>query len=140
MLTRLQLPTLWNINWSLIHVNIETGPPTQKEKERKCQDPQLCQMLYVNPISYWTRRNENLPWFTNSEGVLALPAMACGSRIWLVVLIEDMLPWDWTALFSISHVLVVQKSSEILGFFNVRPWFFNPFDGASTEVVNVGLV
>jgi len=43
--------------------------------------------------------------------------------------------WDWIViLWSISHVLVLQKSSdEALSFFTIFPWILSPFDGSSTS-------
>jgi hypothetical protein len=80
----------------------------------------------------------NSPWFTNSFGLLLLPA-ACWSLDWATVLIEDMLLCDWIPLFSISWALVLQKSSDRLAFLTERPWILNRLEGSSTAVIGVGL-
>lgn len=54
----------------------------------------------------WIQRRR--PRFTNSEGLLKLPWPPWESRAWFNVPIDEMLPCDWTALLSISRVLVVQ--------------------------------
>lgn len=84
--------------------------------------------------------SEYLPWFTNSEVVVAPPAPLLGSIVWLLVLIDEILPCDITALFSISSVLVVQKSSDMLGFLTVWAWLDSPFGGVSTKVIGLGLL
>lgn len=93
---------------------------------------------------FWFHRRK--PWFTNSEG-LVMRAPLLGSRVWLIVLIDEMLPCDWTALLSISNVLLVQKSSEMLGcFLAARPWFAILFGGGggggggSSTSMDLGLV
>ena len=78
------------------------------------------------------------PWFTNSFGLLLLPA-ACWSLDWATVLIEDKLLCDWIPLFSISWALVLQKSSDRLAFLTERPWILNRLEGSSTAVIGVGL-
>lgn len=55
------------------------------------------------------------------------------------ILIDETLLWDCIALYSKSHVLVLQKSSDMLGLFTARPCIFNPFDGSSTAIIGVGL-
>lgn len=80
--------------------------------------------------------NFNSPWFTNSVGLL-VPAEV---EVLLVKLIEDMLLCDWSVLLSISQVLVLQKSSDTLGFFTKRPWILNPLDGSSTATISGGLL
>lgn len=90
--------------------------------------------------SQWkSESSKNWPWFTNSDG-LALRAAALGSRVWLIVLIDDMLPCDWTALLSISNVLLVQKSSDLLSFLSVRPGFDDNLFGGSFTVTGFGFV
>lgn len=74
----------------------------------------------------------NLPWFTNSEWLLVLPVPLYWLRHWFEILIDDTLPWDWRALLSISHVLVLQKSSDISFLFSVCPWTFRPFSSSTT--------
>lgn len=91
-------------------------------------------------IKQWQNKLINLPWFINSELLLELPTPLKWVRDWFEVLIDDTLLWDWTVLLSISHVLVLQKSSDTLGFFTIRPWILNPFDGSSTAIIGVGLV
>lgn len=83
----------------------------------------------------WFQRRR--PWLTNSEGLLVLPVW--GSGFWLEVLIDEMLLCDWTVLLSISCVLVLQKSSDMLVFLSVRPWTLCPFAGSSKVVVRLGL-
>jgi hypothetical protein len=51
-----------------------------------------------------------------------------------------MLLCDWSVLLSISQVLVLQKSSDTLGFFTKRPWILNPLDGSSTATISGGLL
>jgi hypothetical protein len=80
--------------------------------------------------------NYNSPWFTNSVGLLVLAEV----EVLLVKLIEDMLLCDWSVLLSISQVLVLQKSSDTLGFFTKRPWILNPLDGSSTATISGGLL
>lgn len=79
-----------------------------------------------------------IPWFTNSGGLLE--ELPWGTTAWLVRLVEDILPCDWTALLSISCVLVVQKSSDVLGLSTGLPTIITPFDGASTVVTSTGLL
>jgi len=79
----------------------------------------------------------SIPWFTNSDGLLE--ELAWATTAWLVRLVEDILPCDWTALLSISCVLVVQKSSDVLGLSTALPCFVNPVDGTST-VTSAGLL
>jgi len=62
----------------------------------------------------------NLPRLTNSGGLLVLPALQQGSSGWFNVLIDERLPWECTALLSISPALVLQKSSDMLEFFTDR--------------------
>jgi len=81
------------------------------------------------------------PWFTNSVGwVLLLEEPAWETTAWFVRLAEEMLPCDWTALLSISCVLVVQKSSDELGFLTTLLCVANPFDGTSTVGLSEGLL
>lgn len=82
----------------------------------------------------------NLPWFINSEELLTLPATLLLLRVRFNVLIDEMLRWDWMVLLSKSHVLVLQKPSDMLGFLTTRPWILNPLDGSSTAIIGVGLV
>lgn len=78
-----------------------------------------------------------LPWFTNSFGLLLLPA-ACWSLGCAAVLIEDILCRDCRALFSISCGLELQKSSDKWRLFTERPWILKPFEGSSTAIMGVG--
>jgi hypothetical protein len=80
----------------------------------------------------------NLPWFTNSFGLLLLP-VPCWSLDCATVLIEDKLLCDWIPLLSISWALVLQKSSDKLAFLTERPWILNRLEGSSTAVIGVGL-
>lgn len=91
---------------------------------------------------YSTRfdKRGNLPWFTNSEELLTLPATLLWLRVRFDVLIDEMLRWDWMVLLSKSHVLVLQKPSDMLGFLTTRPWILSPLDGSSTAIIGVGLV
>lgn len=86
------------------------------------------------------KQEGNLPWFTNSEGLLALPPTLLWLSVRFDVLIDEMLRWDWMVLLSKSHVLVLQKPSDMLGFLTTRPWILNPLDGSSTAIIGVGLV
>lgn len=83
-----------------------------------------------------TRYKENLPWLMNSEWLLLLFPVPLNwlRRLWFDTLIEEMLLWDWIVLLSISHVLVLQKSSDMLCFFTNRPWILSPFEGSSTAM------
>ena len=74
----------------------------------------------------------NLPWFTNSVGLLVLP---WGSRGGIDVLIDETL-----LCVSISQVLLLQKSSEMLAFLTVWPRILSPLDGLSTAIISGGLV
>lgn len=84
-------------------------------------------------------KDEGLPWFTNSEGALALDAAPWGARIWFDVLIDEMLPCDSMALLSMSQVLVVQKSSDIFGLVSFWLWILKPFVGSSSDLIDLGL-
>lgn len=88
---------------------------------------------------FWLKKESenkvNLPWFTNSEWLLVLPVPLFWLRTWFEILIDDRLLWDWMVLFSISYVLVLQKSSDILCFFTNLPWIRSPFDGSSTAII-----
>lgn len=84
----------------------------------------------------WFHRRK--PWLTNSGWLLLVPPPWL--MAWFDVLMDDMLLWDMAVLLSKSHVLLLQKSSEIIGFFTDLPWIFNPFDGSSTAITGVGLV
>ena len=107
----------------------------------------MVQWLYVwksnirlGNISMQKLTDKDLPWFTNSGGLLVLPALLWGSKVWFDVLIDEMLPWDWTALLSISPVLVLQKSSTGLGLIAVLPWIVSPFGDSYTPIISVGLL
>ena len=76
------------------------------------------------------------PLLTNSLGLLLLAEVA----VLLVKLIEDTLLCDCIVLLSISQVLVLQKSSDTLGFLTRRPWILNPLDGSSTATISGGLL
>lgn len=88
----------------------------------------------------WYTSNTNLPWFTNSGGLRAMVEVFWESIVWFVVLIDEILLWDWNALLSISIVLELQISSETQDFLTGRPWIFSPFDGSSTAIIRLGLV
>lgn len=81
----------------------------------------------------------DLPWFTNSGVLLVLPEVPWESTRF-EVLTDEMLFWDWTPLFSISIVLVLQKSSDMLFFLADRPWILSLFDGSSTAISSRGWV
>lgn len=84
----------------------------------------------------WFQRRR--PWFTNSEGRFQFPELLA-SRV--DVLIDEMLPRNWNALLSMSKLLLVQKSSDILGFATVRALnFFCPFSGSSTDEISLRLI
>ena len=79
-----------------------------------------------------------IPWFTNSFGLLLLPA-PCWSLDCGAVLIEDMLLCDCSALFPIPCALVLQKPSDKFVFLTERPWILKPFEGSSTAIIGAGL-
>lgn len=98
----------------------------------------LVVLLPIHCSLVWFQRRR--PWFTNSEELLTLPPILLWLRVRFDVLIDEMLRWDWMVLLSKSHVLVLQKPSDMLGFLTIRPWILNPLDGSSTAIIGVGLV
>lgn len=57
---------------------------------------------------------EYLPWLTYSGESIWMSALLWGSE---GMPIDEMLFWDWSAPWSISNALLLQKSSDLLSLF-----------------------
>lgn len=107
---------------------ITLTPSFQKEEIRKKTQRDRAPKTHMHIYGFI----RYIPWFTNSEVLLVLLAPWASRGLF-----EVMLIWDRIALLSISIVLVLQKSSDMLFFLNGWPWILSLFDGSSTTV-NLG--